>query len=461
VRRVTSRERRIPANAAKVGALALVVLIAAQVSGWAVLDTLFFVLIGVLLVAYLWSRLSLRSLALSRDTRTDRAQVGQMLEERLRIENTGRTAKLWLEVRDYSTLPGHPSAVSQVVHLPPKQPYVWRVRTRCTQRGKFTIGPLTLRGGDPFGLFPAERVIPQVTDLLVYPATVDVSAFAISVGELPGGAATQRRTHYVTPNASGVREYMFGDSFNRIAWSTTARIGKLMVKEFELDPTTDVWVLLDLYRGSHVTAPPQPGVPEPLDEWAVSTEETAVTVASSVMQHFLEQGRNVGLVARGAHTEILNTDRGERQTLKMLESLAVVHADGDTDLGEVLAAESSRFGRSSVVVIVTPASDDAWVSALMSTVFRGVKAVAVIVDPESFGAPRSQNRVVTSLVAANVPVYLMRRGEDIGRALSRPIGLADAAPPTVLTAVPPPPRGATFGESGSGGGMAVGTPAAS
>jgi len=454
VRRVTSRERRIPANAAKVGLLAFVVLIAAQVSGWNVLDTLFFVLVGVLLVAYLWSRLSLRSLALSRDTRTDRAQVGQTLEERLRIENTGRTAKLWLEVRDYSTLPGHPSAVSQVLHLPPKQPYVWRVRTRCTQRGKFTIGPLTLRGGDP-----AERVIPQVTDLLVYPATVDVSAFAISVGELPGGAATQRRTHYVTPNAAGVREYMFGDSFNRIAWSTTARIGKLMVKEFELDPTTDVWVLLDLYHGSHVTAPPpQPGVPEPLDEWAVSTEETAVTVASSVMQHFLEQGRNVGLVARGAHTEILNTDRGERQTLKMLESLAVVHADGSTDLGEVLAAESSRFGRSSVVVIITPASDDAWVSALMSTVFRGIKAVTVIVDPESFGAPRSQNRVITSLVAANVPVYLMRRGEDIGRALSRPIGLADAAPPTVLTAMPPPPRGAAdFG----GESIAVGTPAAS
>lgn len=460
MKRIAARDRHIPANAVKVGLLALAVLIAAQVSGWSVLDTLFFVLVGVLLIAYIWSKLSLRSLSISRDTRTDRAQVGQTLEERFRVENTGRTAKLWLEVRDYSTLPGHPSAVSQVIHLPPKQPYVWRVRTRCTQRGKFTIGPLMLRGGDPFGLFPAERVIPQVTDLLVYPATVDVSAFAVSVGELPGGAATQRRTHYVTPNASGVREYMFGDSFNRIAWSTTARTGRMMVKEFELDPTTDIWVLLDLYHGSHVVAPPpQPGVPEPLDEWAVSTEETAVTVAASVMQHFLEQGRNVGLVARGAHTEILNTDRGERQTLKMLESLAVIHADGSTDLGEVLSTETVRFGRSSVVVIITPASDDAWVSALMSTVYRGVKAATIIVDPESFGAPRSQNRVVTSLVAANVPVYLMRRGEEIGRALSKPIGLADTARPMFAAAPlssPSRPAATEFT-----GGIAVGTSAAS
>lgn len=436
MRRVSFDRKRIPGNAVKVAFLAFVVLVAAQISGWEVLDTLFFVLVGVLAVAWLWSKLSLRSLSLSRDTRTDRAQVGQTLEEKLKIENTGRLAKLWLEVRDYSTLPNHPQAASQVLHLPPGEPYVWRVRTRCTQRGKFTIGPLTLRGGDPFGLFPAERLVPQATDLLVYPATVDVSAFAVSVGELPGGAATQRRTHYVTPNAAGVREYYPGDSFNRIAWSTTARVGRLMVKEFELDPTTDVWVLLDLHAGGHVVAPlPQPGEPVPVDEWAVSTEETSVTVAASVMQHFLEQGRNVGLIARGAHTEIIHTDRGERQTLKMLESLAVVRADGGTELSEVLTTESLRFGRNSVVVIVTPAADDNWVAGLMTTIFRGVRAVAVIVDAESFGGPRSQNRVITSLVAANVPVYTVRRGEDIGRALSKPAGLMDTAPPTIA---PPP-----------------------
>ncbi len=428
-------------NAVKLGILAFVVLVAAQVSGWGVLDTLFFVLIGVLIVAYIWSRISLGSLALTRDTRTDRAQVGQMLDERMKIENRGRVAKLWLEVRDHSTLPGHQQQASQVLHLPARTPHNWRVRTRCTQRGKFTIGPLTLRGGDPFGLFPAQRLIPETTELLVYPATVDVAQFAVSVGELPGGAATQRRTHYVTPNASGVREYFFGDSFNRIAWSTTARTGRLMVKEFELDPTTDVWVLLDLQRDVHVVAPPQPGVPEPLDEWAVSTEETAVTIAASIMQHFIEQGRNVGLVARGMHTEVVNADRGERQTLKMLESLSVVHADGSTALHEVLLTESVRFGRNSVVVVVTPSADDDWVTGLMSNVYRGIKAVAVLVDAESFGAPRSSYRVITSLAATNVPVYMVRRGEEIGRALAHPVGLSDTAPPVTRPPAPTPAPG--------------------
>ena len=160
-----------------------------------------------------------------------------------------------------------------------------------------------------------------------------------------------------------------------------------------------------------------------MDEWAISTEETAITIAASIMQHFVEQGRNVGLVARGMHSEIVNTDRGERQTLKMLEALSVVHADGGTELQEVLTAEAVRFGRNSALVVVTPSADEGWVAGLLPLVYRGVKAVAVIVDAESFGAPRGTYRVVTSLTAANVPVYMVRRGEEIGRALSHPIGL--------------------------------------
>ena len=82
----------------------------------------------------------------------------------------------------------------------------------------------------------------------------------------------------------------------------------------------------------------------------------------------------------------------------------------------------------------------------------------MIVDPSSFGAPRSTYRVVTSLTAANVPVYMVRRGEEIGRALSHPIGLSDAAPPTVRPAPEPPPARAPREEVR--GGMPVQQPAA-
>ena len=71
---------------------------------------------------------------------------------------------------------------------------------------------------------------------------------------LPGEGRFRRRTHYVTPNASGVRPYEFGDSFNRIHWKSTARTGELMVKIFELDPASDIWLILDLERDQRMIA---------------------------------------------------------------------------------------------------------------------------------------------------------------------------------------------------------------
>ena len=57
--------------------------------------------------------------------------------------------------------------------------------------------------------------------MLVYPATLDLPGFMPPMGMLPGGDAMRRRTHYITPNVSTVRDYVPGDSFNRIPVSYT------------------------------------------------------------------------------------------------------------------------------------------------------------------------------------------------------------------------------------------------
>ena len=42
---------------------------------------------------------------------------------------------------------------------------------------------------------------------------------------------------------------------NRIHWPTTVRMRRLMTKEFELDPTSDVWLFLDMERQSWGRSP--------------------------------------------------------------------------------------------------------------------------------------------------------------------------------------------------------------
>src|SRR5439155_21655556 len=113
----------------------------------------------------------------------------------------------------------------------------------------------------------------------------------------------------VRARAAGVRASPPADPSSRSHWATTPQLRYLMVKEFELDPFSDVWVILDLDRQAHHGSGPD------------STEEYSVTVAASLARHFLMQNRSVGLLAQ---KEVLPPDRGIRQLTKVLELLAVV-----------------------------------------------------------------------------------------------------------------------------------------
>src|ERR671917_2983680 len=107
----------------------------------------------------------------------------------------------------------------------------------------------------------------------------------------------------------------------------------------------DVWMVVDVHRLPHRPATrPVNWAPDergqwPAEAWLDSTEEDAVTVAASLAGRFLEEGRNVGMIASGAHLETIPADRSDRQLVKMLESLAVVRADGALPLAELLTVE--------------------------------------------------------------------------------------------------------------------------
>ena len=114
-----------------------------------------------------------------------------------------------------------------------------------------------------------------------------LASFGRVDGELTGGALQGERVQHTTTNVSGVREYQPGDTFNRIHWKTSARQRQLMVKEFELDPFADIWLVLDLDQSTMAGS----GVE--------SVEEYAVTICASLAKYFLDENRAVGFVLPG------------------------------------------------------------------------------------------------------------------------------------------------------------------
>jgi uncharacterized protein (DUF58 family) len=436
-------------NAIRLAIFTVAIYVAAQTVGLRLLYYLAYVLFAVLLAAFLWAQFSKRGLRVRRSVEPAQAQVGGTVQETIEIENLSWLRKLWLEVRDRSTLPGH--HVGAVVSLKGRAAKRWRVRTLCTHRGLYRLGPTAILTGDPFGLFMTGRVFDTGAELLVYPAIVPLQSFGLPSGELPGGGRTERRSFHSTPNAAGIREYMPGDAMNRIHWPVSARTQKLMVKEFELDPTADLWLILDLHAGVHVAAndhashddgyEPRPRAgwmpglardggaaagadlhqasPIPLDP---TTEEYAVAVAASLAAYFLSQGKSVGMIAWGQHRVTLPADRGGRQLTKILRALAVLRAEGHMPLGEVLAAEQRLFGKQDTLVVVTPSLADEWVQSLQAQLFRVASAATVIVEPGTFGGGGNPLLTVSALSALNVPSYMVKRDDALDAALRQQFG---------------------------------------
>ncbi len=378
------------------------IIIALSTGFWLTWRLAYIAMIGVP-IAYIWSRMNLSGIEVTPDRHVDRLQEGAQFEERVTVRNTSWLAKIWLEVDDPSEMPGHNAR--RVVTIAPKSTKTWRVRSVIGRRGLYSVGPVRVTTGDPFGLFRHTRTYGRAQNVLVYPRAAELPNFSVPAANLPGEGRFRRRTHYVTPNASGVRPYEFGDSFNRIHWPSSARTGELMVKIFELDPASDIWVILDLDRDVH------------LGQGDDATEEYGVRIAASVARYFLTANRSVGFMAFGRGFDVQDADRGVQQYTRILESLAMAQASGDVPLGNLLANEARRFGRHTTVVVITPSVDERWVAGLGALQHRGVKVAAILLEPSTFGSAESSLGVFATLASNDVYTYIVKRDDDLQAAL--------------------------------------------
>lgn len=367
-------------NAFKLGILIASLLIIAVVYDWTTLDNLIVALVALLVVAWMWSRVSLNRLGLARELSSDRARVGDIITEEITIKNHSRLPKLWIEVQDMSSLPGH--RVSAVVSLRGKGSTTWSTQTRAIRRGKYRLGPITVHSGDPIGIFMKRRSLPVNHELVVYPPIVDVSNVVLPQTNMSGGAVRNRSFAVSSPTIAGVREYTMGDPTSRISWTATARRGMMMVKEFDPDPSADLWIMLDLSEDSQfdLRGSRSAGESWTLADMLDTTTEYIVAIGGSIAERALHEGRKVGMVVNRTIPVRLDADSSQRQWFKIFEVIATAMPYGNRSLVEALAAESQRFARTNGLIVVTSSPDKDWATAARALVQRQISVSAVVVD---------------------------------------------------------------------------------
>lgn len=294
---------------------------------------------ALLLLCYWWARALRDGLDARRMQRGTWVLVGDALHEQFTVENHSGMPALWVEVLDRSNLPGYQPDWVAFLEVNGRQSY--RTNGRCQRRGVFTLGPWRLRSGDPLGIFEVVIDYPDTRSILVYPRAMVLPDLRLPRGIAPGPARTLRRAAQPTTTAATVRHYAPGDPLRAIHWRQTARHGQFMVKQFDIEPSGDLWIALDLDVAVH------------LGEGADSTLEYAVTLTASLAAQMLAENRRVGLAAPGY---LVPPNNGQIQLWRILEALAQAEARPGYSLTQVLQdlRHGGHSGRGRTIVAITP-----------------------------------------------------------------------------------------------------------
>ena len=96
----------------------------------------------------------------------------------------------------------------------------------------------------------------------------------------------------------------------------------------------------------------------------------------------------------------------------------MARATGEVPISDLLSIEGKRFGRHTTVVVITPSTDEAWVTSLLMLTQRGVKVAVVLLEASTFGAKTNSLMVVSQLTAADIWTYLVKQGDDLTNTLA-------------------------------------------
>jgi uncharacterized protein (DUF58 family) len=384
-----------------IGLLAFVMQIIDPSRVWVIL----FIGVGGAWLACRWWAYGLaRSLQFARERRFGWAQVGDRLEERFTLTNQFGLPATWVTLHDHSTLPDHHASVATGVDG--SSTSQWKVNTRCTRRGVYTLGGTTLETGDPLGVYTITIEDPTSSTLAVMPPVLFLPEFAILASGWAGEGKPRRHALQETINTSHTREMLPNDPMRWIDWKTTARHSNpqggaelnntFYVRQFEGTPAGDWWIVLDLDKNVQ------------LGTDSDSTEEHAIILAASLAARGLNEDHPVGISINGSAPEWIPPRRNEYQLRSLLKALAVA-APSEMSLKDYLQRAGGSLSSHCSLMIITSSTDAEWTQALVPLMWRGVMPTVFLFDPVTFGGSSNTKAVSDIVQSMNVPCHVIPR----------------------------------------------------
>lgn len=283
------------------------------------------------------------------------------------------------------------------------------------RRGIYEATPIVLSSSAPFGALEARKTIPTTGRTIVFPRIVPIDWLPeIASASRPLDAASQRAQKGIGHDFLGVREYSPGDSLRHVHWPTTARTGKVMVREFEQEVPRRMGIIVDTW--GDVDGP---------DESALDTACAAAASAAALAsrdQHPLALAATIG----GAADAL-----GDARLEEALTWLAGLQPQRGEALPSTIGRSLGALGRIDTLIVATPTwgPNAPLAQALASVGDADVQVIVVLIEAHSYGkstrttpqlTPGSVDALHHSLDAIRTAVFRVRAGDDLALALVQP-----------------------------------------
>ena len=366
---------------------------------------------------------SVRSLTVTR-TVPSTAFDGNALRMEFEVRNDGRTSRRLVEVTCgyYASHVVNGRLSTLAAEIPAGGSAVLSATIEDARRGEYVFQPPTVMSGDPFGLVIVARTADELEEptvrVTVFPLTFPIDRMSI-LSEMSWSFTGVEPTNRpgLGGEILGTREYRWGDSVRAIHWPLSARMGELIVKEFERSASTEVSIFVDLDSKA---------------AWGTGRDQTleySVRIAASAADYACRRGNSVRLVAYGSQWIVVPPGKGMHHQQMLMNYLAAFQSTGQTPFNYVIGQMAPRLREGSSAVIVFPNEHlhlDLFGPALEALWARRIRLTAILLNVESFlegaaaGSPPDFS-AAAYLSGRGATVYMVSRGDDLGRCLSVPV----------------------------------------
>lgn len=270
-------------------------------------------------------------------------------------------------------------------------------RIVCRPRGVYQVGPATIRITDPLGLGMSEITVGETDQLIVYPATEDLSGYPMVRGRDPAQMASRpEHSQRGGEDFYTLRSYRSGDDLRRVHWPTSAKLDDLVIKQMETPWQSRALVFFDVRRSSYSES---------------EAFEKAVRGAASVVRHLASGGFAADLWLGSGLIDV-------RAYSAALEALARVQPLPAVDVRAV-ASRLRHTGRGGALVLVTgkPDEDILGVQRLLSAQHRATVLMAATSQPGPL-ISAFQGVGVRTVIAAPHETWAQPWSQAVGRTWS-------------------------------------------